>query len=247
MVTSGHLSRNEFAAKQSETAQPPENVKNPVDDHPALHPKPARPPNMNSNTHAPELISALADGQLPDDKLAQVLASFRADGSAMACWDAYHVIGEVLRSPSQVVAGDAAGFVARLGSRLALEPSLVAAVEPAIVPVMVRDTFVARSAPAANDGSFRWKLVAGFASVAAVAAMGWTSVGLFGPAPAPQLAQAAAPEQILVSSPQGTMVRDARLEELLAAHKQFGGTSALQVPSGFLRNATFETPQSNGR
>ena len=40
------------------------------------------------------------------------------------------------------------------------------------------------------------------------------------------------------------MVRDARLEELLAAHKQFGATSALQEPSGFLRNATFEMPQA---
>ena len=29
-------------------------------------------------------------------------------------------------------------------------------------------------------------------------------------------------------------------EGLLAAHKQFGGTSALQMPAGFLRNATFE-------
>jgi sigma-E factor negative regulatory protein RseA len=27
----------------------------------------------------------------------------------------------------------------------------------------------------------------------------------------------------------------------LAAHKQVGGNSALQMPSGFLRNATFET------
>jgi sigma-E factor negative regulatory protein RseA len=36
------------------------------------------------------------------------------------------------------------------------------------------------------------------------------------------------------------MIRDPRLDALLAAHRQFGGTSALQMPSGFLRNATFE-------
>ena len=29
-------------------------------------------------------------------------------------------------------------------------------------------------------------------------------------------------------------------DELLAAHKQLGGNSALQMPAGFLRNATFE-------
>lgn len=41
---------------------------------------------------------------------------------------------------------------------------------------------------------------------------------------------------------QQVMIRDPRLGELLAAHKQFGSTSALQMPAGFLRNATFETP-----
>jgi len=66
-------------------------------------------------------------------------------------------------------------------------------------------------------------------------------------ASAPQLAQTPAPQQLVVASPQGPMVRDARLEELLAAHKQLGGTSALQESSGFLRNATFETPQNAGR
>jgi sigma-E factor negative regulatory protein RseA len=47
-------------------------------------------------------------------------------------------------------------------------------------------------------------------------------------------------DAVLVASPQGVIVRDARLEELLAAHKQVGGNSALQMPSGFLRNPTFE-------
>ena len=102
---------------------------------------------------------------------------------------------------------------------------------------------------AANDGEFRWKLVAGFASIAAVSAIAWNAAGLLAPAAAPQLAQAPAPQQqvVVVASPQGPVVRDARLEELLAAHKQLGGTSALQEPSGFLRNATFETPRNAGR
>jgi sigma-E factor negative regulatory protein RseA len=36
------------------------------------------------------------------------------------------------------------------------------------------------------------------------------------------------------------MIRDPQIDALLAAHRQFGGTSALQAPTGFLRNATFE-------
>ena len=39
-----------------------------------------------------------------------------------------------------------------------------------------------------------------------------------------------------------TMIRDPRLDQLLAAHRQLGGGTALQAPSGFLRNATFEGP-----
>jgi sigma-E factor negative regulatory protein RseA len=37
------------------------------------------------------------------------------------------------------------------------------------------------------------------------------------------------------------MIRDARLDRYLAAHKQFAGSSALGVPSAFLRSATVDT------
>ena len=40
----------------------------------------------------------------------------------------------------------------------------------------------------------------------------------------------------------GALVRDARLDQDLSAHKQFDGSSALGVPSGFLRSATYEGP-----
>jgi sigma-E factor negative regulatory protein RseA len=38
------------------------------------------------------------------------------------------------------------------------------------------------------------------------------------------------------------MIRDPQLDRLLAAHRQFGGATALQTSSGFLRSATFEGP-----
>jgi len=37
------------------------------------------------------------------------------------------------------------------------------------------------------------------------------------------------------------LIRDAHLDRYLAAHKQFAGTSALGVPSAFLRSATLDT------
>lgn len=45
--------------------------------------------------------------------------------------------------------------------------------------------------------------------------------------------------QTLVAN--GQLIRDARLDQYLAAHKQFGGSTALGVPSGFLRSATSES------
>jgi sigma-E factor negative regulatory protein RseA len=50
------------------------------------------------------------------------------------------------------------------------------------------------------------------------------------------------PSEPLTLVADGKLVRDARLERYFAAHKQFGGSSALGVPSGFLRAATTQTP-----
>ena len=41
----------------------------------------------------------------------------------------------------------------------------------------------------------------------------------------------------------GALLRDVRLDRYLAAHKQFAGTSALGVPSAFLRSATVSGPE----
>jgi sigma-E factor negative regulatory protein RseA len=40
----------------------------------------------------------------------------------------------------------------------------------------------------------------------------------------------------------GKLIRDSRLDRYLEAHKQFAGTSALGVPSAFLRSATLDSP-----
>ena len=41
-----------------------------------------------------------------------------------------------------------------------------------------------------------------------------------------------------VVTDRGVVLRDPQLEELMAAHRHYGGVSALQMPAGFLRNAT---------
>ncbi len=185
-------------------------------------------------------ISALADGELHGEEFAQALTACARDPVLLASWHSYHLIGDVLRSPDLLVARSSESpFLTRLQSRLAQETIQPVAqtddsqMSPALRPKVEK--------VAANDSIFRWKMVAGMASMAAVAVMVWT-VALPTAVTGSQLAQGqASTDSVLVASPLGFIVRDARLDEMLAAHKQVGGNSALQMPSGFLRNATFET------
>ena len=203
--------------------------------------RPAATERMKPTMTTPERLSALADGQLGDQELAAALEACAHEPFALGCWNTYHLIGDVLRLPAHAsapLAVDAElAFVNRLNKRLAQELPRGKELAPAEAAA---DSIHLRG-PASNDSSFRWKLVAGVASLAAVSAIAWNASGLLAPESQPQLAQASSP-QIVVTSAQGPMVRDARLQELLAAHKQFGAASALQESSGFLRNATFEMP-----
>lgn len=198
-----------------------------------------------------ELVSDLIDGQLDSAELARALAQLDGDDDALQSWDAYHLSREVLRgewddteAPGHALAPD---FMARLRVRLqdeVIEPPVLP-LAPVIPPLQIQ---VPRQ-EAANQPVFRWRMVAGLATVTAVAAVGWALLSSQAPigAAAPQLAQA--PELrsghvqqavALSSGERAVMLRDPRLDELLAAHKQAGGSSALQMPTGFLRNATFE-------
>ncbi|WP_432730391.1 sigma-E factor negative regulatory protein [Variovorax sp. W6] len=221
---------------------------------------------MNQTMTVREQVSALADGHLQGEAFAQAIEAIGAEGESRAAWQAYHVVGDVLRSGSHSPCSDTSAFLARFQQRLAAEPVMVVpAAEPVAVPVAMP---VQRRAEAANEPVFRWKLVAGAASLMAVAAISWTLVGNGSavqqgaqlasvqqqqqPAVNSVLAAAAAngpqavsntltPTRVIVGNgnPQ-VMLRDPRLDQLLEAHQQAGGAS--QMPSGFLRNATFEGP-----
>jgi sigma-E factor negative regulatory protein RseA len=178
-----------------------------------------------------ELISALADGQLAGDAFARGVELAATDAAARDAWHAYHLIGDVLRSGELARCVPADRFLGRLQERLRTEQ----------VTVESRLTVTAiRPREAANDGAFRWKLVAGVASVAAVSAIAWTVMGgATGKAESsPQLA-AVPPGTVLTGTQRGVMIRDPRLDEFLAAHRQLGG-AALVAPAGYLRNATFD-------
>ncbi|HUR87816.1 MAG TPA: sigma-E factor negative regulatory protein [Ramlibacter sp.] len=178
-----------------------------------------------------ELVSALADGQLAGDAFAQGVEVAATDAAARDAWHSYHLIGDVLRSSDLASGAPSDRFVARLQARLREEQ---VAMRPAIAVAapMARE--------AAND--FRWKIVAGVASVAAVSAIAWSLVASPSRPEGAQLASGTVPAgTVLTSTKQGVMIRDPRLDELLAAHRQLGG-AALVAPAGYLRNATFDGP-----
>ncbi len=199
-----------------------------------------------------ELLSALADGQLRGSEFAEVVASATGSHDGLATWHAYHVVGDVLRCADLATGQDERAFLERLRLLLDAPVGVVVGTDSApqdnpglAVPVFASSGSRSRiRTEGANDPDMRWKWLAGVASLAAVAVLGWHLGGWdagFGQpsqlAVAPVAATVASP-----SAPPPVMLRDARLDELLAAHKQFGGTSALQMPAGFLRNATFENP-----
>lgn len=197
---------------------------------------------MEQDLKQHEQLSALVDGQLQGDDFAQALA-YAGSEEGVASWQVYQLIGDVLRSPDLARPVDDR-LLSRLRSQLAAD-ALPAPIHGVASPVAAVPQALRQ--PAANASVFRWRLAAGFASMAAVVAIAWN---VFGGAPgvgaAPQLAAAPLPQGLVTVSNGGpdaqVMIRDPRLDELLAAHKQFGATSALQMPAGFLRNATFETP-----
>lgn len=190
-----------------------------------------------------EMISALADGELQGEAFAQGVELAAADPSARQAWHTYHLIGEVLRSGPCPHVTPADEFLARLQASLRDEPPHKLPVG-AVVPVAPETPFVAPPREAANEGLFRWKLVAGLASVAAVAAVGWGVISASGTAPvAGQVAATTPAATVVTNADNSVMLRDPQLDELLAAHRQLGGGSALQTPAGFLRNATFDAPR----
>ena len=179
-----------------------------------------------------EMISALADGQLAGAAFAHGVELAASDAVAREAWHAYHLIGDVLRSGELARCAPPEQFLGRLQDRLTREQVVIETQARAV-------TRVARES--ANDGAFRWKVVAGVASVAALSVLAWTAIGSASGRPdAAQLAAATAPAgTVLAGTSRGVMIRDPRLDEFLAAHRQLGG-AALVAPAGYLRNATFD-------
>ena len=198
---------------------------------------------------AKERLSALVDGELEVAASTGSCAAWAADPALRADWHAWHLIGDVLRSED--LASDPRhdrAFCAQVRSRLEAEP-VVLAPTPAL-----GGSAGGHSERQRRPG--RWAaagaIAAGFVLV--VGTVGVLRPGAWAPdarvaiaetptsttaSPATPKSEAAA--QPIVTVADSKIIRDAQLERYLEAHKQFAGTSALGVPSAFLRSATVDS------
>jgi sigma-E factor negative regulatory protein RseA len=177
-------------------------------------------------------ISDLADGQLQGDAFAEAMALVNASSLARAQWNSLHLIGDVLRGKTPVTNAHDADFLEKFRTNLAKEPLLQATSH--VAPVKLEQT------KAANEPFFSWKWAAGLSALAASVMLGLNLIGTTAVAPAvtgSQLAQTTVP--VSVDGQAAVMLRNPQLDALIAAHSQVGGGSAFQMPSGFLRSATF--------
>jgi sigma-E factor negative regulatory protein RseA len=186
-------------------------------------------------------LSSLMDGELEASYVAAACHVWREDAQARSQWHAYHLIGDVLRSEDLASDGarDAA-FLAAFRERLVNEP-VVLAPSPAAPGTRARRSWATPVAVAAGfvvvAGTLVVTQMAGGLSLRtqpdATVANAPTSVQAV--VLADNAASAAGDSSSVVLN--GQLVRDVRLDEYLAAHKRFGGSSLPGGPSGFLRNA----------
>lgn len=219
---------------------------------------------MNNNTDRPidairtvperlERLSALIDGEIEAPACEPCCLHWREAVEVRERWHAYHLIGDVLRSDELACgATHGARFLGRLRVRLAAEPALPNPVPTGRIAARRHRGWLGPAAVAAGFVAVAGMLVvtrdpgadrpspAEHGRFALSEPVSWVTPPLPANASTTVVNPSDAPPQIVVAD--GQLVRDLRLDRYLAAHKQFGGSSALGVPSGFLRNATLQAP-----
>jgi len=195
---------------------------------------------MNTNEMTREQISALADGELPDDHVDVALAALRRE-QGKADWDIYHQIGDVLRSDDMDV-NLSPGFAARLSARLDAEPAIVAPVSRAVegAPQDRKET------PGNRGGQARRWALPSMAAAAAMATVAFFTtpqlmVAMKGDADTVETtAKVAATEPagvVAASASEGVVLRDPRIDDYLMAHQRI--SPSVYNTAQFARSANF--------
>jgi sigma-E factor negative regulatory protein RseA len=177
-----------------------------------------------------QALSSLADGEADTVEQARCIALWDSRSDLRERWHQYQVIGDVMRS-SELARGadDDAAFLKAFRGRLAQEPARIGQDDP-------------RSVAATPPWLAPLAVAAGVAAVALTLSSLW-------PVSAPQQVDVASttspksPASAVASSIQpqvkmvnGQLIRDARLDRYLAAHRQGANGAALQMPGAVVRS-----------
>ena len=192
-------------------------------------------------------ISALMDGEVAAYEVSAAV-ELAKDGEGAAHWREYQLIGDVLRSEDLLNTRSSEDFLSRFSAKLDAEPHLLVPAVAQRAKTQERHRFLVSPA---------WvrRIMPTTAVAAAVAAVSWVVVPqLRGPADgadsSPALVakatQATGAQALTVAATDNTpMIRDARLDEYLSAHRQ-SATNGMVVP--YLRavaNGVANTQDSN--
>jgi len=219
----------------------------------------------------PQWVSVMVDGELSPEQFSRVWVQLQHSEWAAQAWHTQHLIGDVLRRQvgtgcttwnadlSQAFARNVVMLAKSADDGVAGQPDPTTVAHVHVEPSMQMPhvAIPLKQGEAANDSLFRWKALAGLASLSAVLSVAWNVWWASGSTASPQLAQApvervspvvpaspaeaAPPAPLLVATERGMVERDARLDALIQAHRQHGGGTAWQVPAGFMRAATHTT------
>jgi sigma-E factor negative regulatory protein RseA len=206
-------------------------------------------------------VSDLVDGRIDAGSTARACADWATDEQLRRTWHAYHLIGDVLRSDE--LARDPAddrAFLKVLHSRLRTEPVPLA-------PGPVRSSAARGLAFGSARRALRWgrpmAVAAGFVAVAGVVVAlrtpaidpatqpGYAAAGTRAPSGAGggvlgadglrlAVGGTAVPAERAGSMPRLEMLRDARLDEYLRAHREALAGSPAALPGGALRSVEFD-------
>lgn len=216
---------------------------------------------MNTNKMNREQISALADSELADSHIDAALAALRQVDERDA-WDAYHQIGDLLRSDEMAVALRP-DFAARFAARLEAEPTIIAPVYAASSASRSSCEKAPMNAIPAKRALKRFAIPGMVAAAAATVALMAAPQLMVAKKDSPvngntQIMVASANRTISVSHASATIpvaaksaavssavareddvLRDPRIDEYLLAHQRF--SPSVYSTAQYARSATFAT------
>jgi len=172
-----------------------------------------------------ERLSALMDGELDPEHVAQSLEKAHQDEAWRNNWEIYHVIGECLRKDMQMPCNVSATVMMRLAN----EPTVLAPRK------MLASYFPARIA---------WALAASAAGIAWVAWIAFTQNPLF---PPPTVATVAPAAVAAKSALKENSMRSVSSSEYLTAHQQVSPSSVVRGVAAYVATVSANEGEAERR